>query len=165
MFWTLGYEGTSLQDLETATGLPKQTLYREFGSKQAMYLAALAAYERSEVSAAAREMDLHADPASAFAALFAMVLDGIEAEDDRRGCFLCNAAADRTGIDPLIDRHVREAMDRLRAVFTRHLGPHEDAGELGAVLLTGYVGIRILARTGIAMADLRAVAARLVALI
>ena len=44
-FWMHGYEATSMQDIEVATGLRKQSLYRLFGDKHAMYLAALWSYE------------------------------------------------------------------------------------------------------------------------
>jgi AcrR family transcriptional regulator len=45
VFWRQGYEGASMQDIEAATGLNKQSLYRIFPDKRAMYLAALERYE------------------------------------------------------------------------------------------------------------------------
>ena len=54
LFWLQGYEGTSLHDIERATGLAKQSLYREFGDKRGIYLAALRHYEQHEAAEAAR---------------------------------------------------------------------------------------------------------------
>lgn len=34
VFWTHGYEGASLQELEHATGLNKSSIYNTFGSKK-----------------------------------------------------------------------------------------------------------------------------------
>ena len=49
VFWAKGFEGTSMSDLETATGLRKGSLYAAFGDKRAMYLKALALYGRTAI--------------------------------------------------------------------------------------------------------------------
>lgn len=43
-FWEKGFAGTSLSDLEAATGLGRSSLYNAFGSKEALYERALEAY-------------------------------------------------------------------------------------------------------------------------
>lgn len=43
-FWTRGYEATSIEDLERATGLRRQSLYGAFGPKEAMYARAMDRY-------------------------------------------------------------------------------------------------------------------------
>ncbi|GIF76262.1 TetR/AcrR family transcriptional regulator [Asanoa siamensis] len=43
-FWERGYDGTSLTDLTSATGVGRQSLYLAFGDKQRLYLAALDRY-------------------------------------------------------------------------------------------------------------------------
>jgi AcrR family transcriptional regulator len=44
-FWTGGFLGTGIDDLEQATGLGRSSLYLAFGSKQALFQAAVAEYE------------------------------------------------------------------------------------------------------------------------
>ena len=53
VFWRQGYDGASMQDIEAATGLNKQSLYRIFPDKRAMYLAALERFEAIEFEKAA----------------------------------------------------------------------------------------------------------------
>jgi TetR/AcrR family transcriptional repressor of nem operon len=43
-FWARGYEATSIEDLERATGLRRQSLYGAFGPKEAMYARAMDRY-------------------------------------------------------------------------------------------------------------------------
>lgn len=43
-FWEKGFAGTSLSDLEVATGLGRSSLYNAFGSKEALYERALESY-------------------------------------------------------------------------------------------------------------------------
>ena len=47
VFWTLGFEGTSLNELMEATGLQKGSLYAAFGDKRALFEAALDRYRRT----------------------------------------------------------------------------------------------------------------------
>jgi len=44
VFWTKGYQGTSISDLVSATGLNKHSMYTEFGNKEGLYLECLNTY-------------------------------------------------------------------------------------------------------------------------
>ena len=44
LFWSQGYETTSLQDLLLATGLSKSSLYESFGNQQSLFEAAFTRY-------------------------------------------------------------------------------------------------------------------------
>jgi AcrR family transcriptional regulator len=45
-FWAKGYEGTTLADLQQATGLNKSSLYKAFGSKEELFRKAAERYDR-----------------------------------------------------------------------------------------------------------------------
>ena len=49
LFWSKGYEATSLADILAATGLSKSSLYASFGDKRALFLAAFDAYQRERM--------------------------------------------------------------------------------------------------------------------
>lgn len=157
-FWQHGYEGTSLQDLEKATGMPKQSLYREFSSKSGMYAATLAHYERHEVRTALALVNAQAEPMDGLRALFSSILAEAGQPDGRRGCFLCNAAVDRTGIDLEIGNRVQDALRRLRDAFAKSLALEKDQEHIADTLLAGYVGLRSLVRNDWPVGALRKVA-------
>jgi AcrR family transcriptional regulator len=46
LFWEKGYEGTSLRDLMEATRLTKSSLYKAFGSKEALFWRVVERYQR-----------------------------------------------------------------------------------------------------------------------
>ncbi|HEY4316581.1 MAG TPA: TetR/AcrR family transcriptional regulator [Herbaspirillum sp.] len=46
VFWEKGYEGTSLSDLLDAMGLTKSSLYKAFGSKEALFWRVIERYQR-----------------------------------------------------------------------------------------------------------------------
>ena len=43
-FWAKGFEATTLNDLESATGLDRSSIYNSFGGKEGLYRSAAAAY-------------------------------------------------------------------------------------------------------------------------
>src|SRR5918995_3102443 len=70
VFWEKGFEGTSMSDLETATGLRKGSLYAAFGDKRAMYRKSVALYGRTATDESVA------------------VLTGVDAPERRIGKFL-----------------------------------------------------------------------------
>ena len=50
VFWSKGYEGTSLSDLTEAMGVTRPSLYAAFGNKEALFRKALDLYEREKLA-------------------------------------------------------------------------------------------------------------------
>jgi AcrR family transcriptional regulator len=50
VFWTKGYDGTSLTDLTEAMGITRPSLYAAFGNKEALFRKALELYEREKLA-------------------------------------------------------------------------------------------------------------------
>ena len=156
VFWREGYEGASMHDIEAATGLNKQSLYRIFDDKRAMYLAALHRYDEQEVRAAADILGRGGSPRAAFRQLFDAVLAPVINGGDRRGCFLCNASADQAQLDQETKKFVAGAVERVRNAFEGALAasPHyarkpKARAALAAKLLAGYFGLRVMVRANI----------------
>src|SRR5215216_1427212 len=49
VFWSKGYEGTSLNDLTEAMGITRPSLYAAFGNKETLFRKALDLYEREKL--------------------------------------------------------------------------------------------------------------------
>ena len=49
VFWSQGYEGTSLNDLTEAMGITRPSLYAAFGNKEALFRKALDLYQREKL--------------------------------------------------------------------------------------------------------------------
>ncbi|MCY1125819.1 TetR/AcrR family transcriptional regulator [Frigidibacter sp. RF13] len=154
IFWARGFDATSMQDIEVATGLKKQSLYRLFGDKHSMYLAALRTYEDCVVAEAERILGQTPGPARArFAALLDWVIRSASDAGDMRGCFLANASAEASAADPETAEVLAEMSGRMAAAFDGALSAdaryRDDAGLRRARmrhLLAAYVGLRILVK-------------------
>ena len=57
VFWTKGYEGTSLNDLTEAMGITRPSLYAAFGNKESLFRKALDLYEREKLAYIRKALD------------------------------------------------------------------------------------------------------------
>lgn len=155
LFWEHGYEATGLSDIIAATGMGKASLYSAFGNKKSLYLKALAHYEKLVVDAAvlvlrSREMQ----PLERIDAFLSSAVAAVRDHQDRRGCFLCNASADRAALDPDTASQVRRGYDKMRAAIAdslREAFPAQPEAVIAAhaqLVLTVYSGLRIMSRAG-----------------
>lgn len=153
VFWAKGFEGTSMSDLEAATGLRRGSLYAAFGDKHAMYLRALALYGRTVIDKAERQLAGSDAPERRIERFLQSAIDAVAVENDRRGCFLCNASIDQAALDPETRRSVNGSLERLRHVLEEalaELGQTDDDARRAAAqhLLSVYFGLQVMARAG-----------------
>lgn len=175
LFWRQGYEGTSYAELMAATGLGKGSLYAAFGDKRALYLETLSLYIGREVAIAVDllrgETDGRTQPAAKRLHTFlSFPIAAVEKNDDRRGCFLCNAAIEQAPEDPEVGAVVSEGMGRMRNaldVAVKQLAAEAGRDTPAAIgtpkartaiadqLLALYFGLRVMARGGLPVSQLK----------
>lgn len=157
VFWRQGYEATSYEDLMRASGLGKGSLYAAFGDKRALYLKALAGYIDTEIGAlSAILLDDRRSGPDRIRALFDEVVQTVEVSNDRRGCFLCNAAIDRAAHDPDVGKLVAEALDAARAAVGAAIKACGPVKANADGVLAAFLGMRVLAKSGADLASLKA---------
>lgn len=156
VFWTYGYEGASLPNLLNGMGITRGSLYKAFTDKKSLFLNILHRYDKAEVEKASillsnTEIE---DGLHRIEQLFASILQTVE-KDDNRGCLLCSAAAGPAHEDKEIAEVVHSLLAKMKSGFeaalkqsTRHSELSEaKLSQLSDLLLTQYVGLRILSRS------------------
>lgn len=130
LLWRQGYDGTSIDDLVSATGLSPSSLYATFGSKQGVLQAALDRYDR--------DMD----------AVLGPLAEGSEGIDDvlgflsrirpfvaspgSPGCFMVNTTTEVSPHDTDIAERTRRYHDRIRSSLQAALARAATRGEIDA---------------------------------
>jgi TetR/AcrR family transcriptional repressor of nem operon len=147
VFWTRGFEHTSLDDLCAATGLGRSSLYAAFGDKRTLYLKALARYEERSVARIAKAFEGR-PLRQGLEAFLAGLIDDIVAGPGRSGCFIGNCAAELARLDRSAAARVRASLERLEAAFRRVLEKHPvpDAGAVARFLTAGVQGLRLVGK-------------------
>lgn len=101
VFWNLGYDAASLDDIAAATGLNRPSLYAAFGDKHALYMAALGQTREGAVAAMRAMMGRQGQLREVLGDLFAAAIGAYVAGDvGQRGCFIIGTAVTPSVDDP-----------------------------------------------------------------
>lgn len=168
LFWTKGYEATSLDDLCEVTGLSRSSLYSVFGSKRSLLLRTVDRYVERRIPRLAEILAKPAPVRAAFAALLQVLIDQIVAGAGRKGCFLGNCAAELPRNDRVAHARVRQGLAQTEALFRaallrgRHRGelpPDCDVDAFARFFVAAFQGLRLIGKSNSDRAVLGDVAA------
>ncbi|MFI8520945.1 TetR/AcrR family transcriptional regulator [Streptomyces sp. NPDC085481] len=164
LFWRQGVASTGIQDIVTATGLNRSSLYATFGGKQQLYMAALERYvtDRSRPALGRLTEDERGLPAVTdfFAGLIETRCTG---EYARWGCMISNAhtGAENTDLKvrALLDRQHQRLRDAFHAALRTaqargQLAPGTDPAAGAEVLALVAYGVNLRSRAGASADDL-----------
>jgi TetR/AcrR family transcriptional repressor of nem operon len=168
LFWSKGYEATSLDDLCEVTGLSRSSLYATFGNKRSLLLQSVDRYVEQRNPRMAALLAQPLPIRDAFAALAGQFIDQIVSGPGRRGCFLGNCAAELPRSDRAALARVRRALESTAATFRDALARAKARGELRAdvdvdalarFLTAGFQGLRLVGKVDPSRAVLEDIAA------
>lgn len=128
LFWKKGYSGCSMEELVQATGASRYRFYEYFGSKRALFLAALDYYHayhfQPPLSIIADE-DAGLDEIKAF---FARRTLHACSEQGRYGCMIFNSFSDPGAFDLDVALQLRSYRNPLLTLFIKALQNGQTAG-------------------------------------
>ena len=119
-FWELGYRATSMEDLEKASRLHKQSLYGAFGDKHALFLQGLRLYRMQTLEQIRALTGRAKSPLDALTGLLRYALKPAASKGCPSGCLMANSALELGSKD-------REAAAEVRLLFR---GMEQILGEL-----------------------------------
>jgi TetR/AcrR family transcriptional repressor of nem operon len=166
-FWARGYRATSLDDLCTATGLSRSSLYAAFGGKRALLHRSLDLYEEQGIARITAKLSRPVPVRDAIAGFIDDLIDGIVTGPGRRGCFIGNCAAELARGDPATAARVRRSLARIETAFAEALGRARARGELSSkadveslarFIVAGIQGMRLVGKANPDRATLRNIA-------
>lgn len=131
VFWTRGYEGTSIQDLVANMGINRQSIYDTFGDKHALFLQALDRYREMQTRTVFATLDRPGSVKKNVRLLFEEALELALSEEGRRGCFVANATAELAGRCKETALRTGNSLALAEKTFQRALVRGTEEGELG----------------------------------
>lgn len=156
VFWTRGYEATSLQHLVTATGVNRASLYATYHDKHTLFLASLERYEQEYRRRLMATLERTAPGLSAIRSVFQTFVDLAVNSGDRKGCFLTNTALECAAHDPKVARIVARGQAEMEQFFARMITVGQTRGEIPSTvtppatasgLLAALLGLLVLVRS------------------
>lgn len=131
-FWSHGYEATSMQDLVTATGINRASIYATYGDKRALFLTALRKYDGEIRRRMLAELAETTPPAEAIASVFDKFISQTSVPQGNWGCFLVNTALELAAHDGEIAELVNAAHDEIEAFFLAMIRKGQQSGAFAA---------------------------------
>jgi TetR/AcrR family transcriptional repressor of nem operon len=158
VFWSQGYEATTLQDLLKAMGLSKSSFYQTFGGKKELFLRCISRY-REKISQGLADLLESSDSGRSFIErmLLNSAAEARRANETRRGCLLMNTAAECAQKDSDIAERVASGFEGLRVILCRAVRQGQAEGEitqeleaeaLASYLISSLGGIKTVVKGG-----------------
>ena len=145
VFHTRGFNGSSVQDIVDAAGVPKGSFYNHFASKEALGIEVVRAYSRlvGAYVAEAGADDIFSGegtPLERIRRYFEAVIEQNVSCGVRKGCLLGNFATELAPHSTEIASAVTEALDNWSAAVSQALEQAQEAGQLARSVDVGALG-------------------------
>ncbi|MEV6205462.1 TetR family transcriptional regulator C-terminal domain-containing protein [Streptomyces sp. NPDC051771] len=137
-FHLRGFNGTGIQDIARAAGVPKGSVYNHFASKEDLAAEVLERYAASRDLA--RLDDGTLDPLPRLRAHFAYLADDLERFSFERGCLFGNFGAELSNQSDLLRDRVETGLATWTEAVVRVLGEARAAGDLTGPLAPERLG-------------------------
>jgi TetR/AcrR family transcriptional regulator, transcriptional repressor for nem operon len=154
-FWSRGFEATSVRDLAGCMGIAGPSLYNAFGGKRGLFTAALDHYCSRSMRERIARLQASTKGAGAIEAFFRDVIEKSLLDEERKGCFLVNAALEVAPHDARLAEAISSYVTEIKGFFRQHIEQAQACGETSRAidpelfachLLSVLWGIRVLAR-------------------
>ena len=163
-FWAEGYDAASIDRLCRATGMPRASLYQDFGGKEGLFLAAIAHYVDTRIGPLADALGPRGTLEADLSAFFVEVVALATGDSQTPGCLISCVLAEVAGANDTfrleLDRRFTALEDRIAQRFEHALasGAVTDKRALAGMLAAVARGIMLRARSGARAQDLDKIA-------
>ena len=156
LFWKQGYHNTGMSDLLNHMEIQRQSFYNTFGSKENVFLEAVALYTHNTLNEITNALNAPGNPLDNVRQVFGMWHQMVEGETPF-GCMLGNSIAEFGLNHPEISGLLKAKFDRLeeafRQAFTRAIDEGlipdtKDAEAMAKSLMAMGQGMSLLSRLG-----------------
>jgi len=156
-FWEKGYEATSMQDLQNAMGIKRQSLYDTFGSKHELFMSSLRYYHEHVIGRNLFQLTTASSPKKAIHDYFEQRLSDIDDPNIIKGCLLTNSATELGLWDDAVKVQIKSMLEGMEDIFFTAIKRAQDLGEvntdkdaklLAIQLVNNAQGLFVMAKSG-----------------
>jgi len=167
VFRERGYHATSVGDLSDATGLTAGSLYKAFGDKRGVFLAAFDHYVTARHAELRHRLDKHANAREKIRAILHFYAESSHGSEGRRGCLVVSSATALATFDSEIATRIEAAMLRTETMLRELLQQGQKDGSIAREihvramarsLLALLQGFRLIGKSGRTQRDMLAAA-------
>lgn len=157
LFWSKGYEATSLQDLLNAMALSKSSFYQAFGGKHPLFEQCINRY-RDKLATQMLDRLRRAKSGKAFIeeSLYSLA-EEVRCSEQPRGCLIMNSATEFAQRDPVVAELIAQGTEKFTNVFLAAVKRAQAEGDiplqknahaLARYLVSSISGLKTMAKAG-----------------
>jgi len=120
VFWTRGWQATSMADLAEATHVQRGSLYHAYGSKERLFQLAFDRYAARVLVESQQALEVLSAPL-ALKRFFDVSIASMTADIPARGCFTTKTAVEIDALGEPMQTRVRELLEQLERVIAAAL--------------------------------------------
>ncbi|TDL68648.1 TetR/AcrR family transcriptional regulator [Paenibacillus amylolyticus] len=156
-FWNKGFEASSLNDLTTAMGIQRPSLYAAFGDKKELFETALRRYTTQHAAQVRARLQQGSSVREAFRGLFEHIGAEGSVTEPSHGCFCINTMVELAPHDPKFAVLTREHQMYLGVLFKETIERGQQSGELSTdmnanavaqSIVVSMIGLTVLMKSG-----------------
>ena len=157
VFWAQGFEATSMQDLVSAMGVNRASMYQTYGNKAELFIAALDQYIDSSLVMIKEALEAKGSPLANLSNLFKRLLTH-SAETNMSGCLIGNTAVELGPHNPAAAEKVRNFWTEFekvfkstlqRAIAQNELSEDKDTEHLASFINSTFQGLLIKTKVSV----------------
>ena len=149
LFWSKGYQATSLAHLVAAMGISRSSLYAAYGDKRGVFIECLDLFAVRSIETL-RRAQAQQPPLAALRTFFTQTLSEEAGDRWAWGCMLVNTVLELADVDEDLCDHARRRLAEVEAAFEACLKDTgcgaAKAAELSAFLMVVNEGLRVSSR-------------------
>jgi AcrR family transcriptional regulator len=167
VFWRKGLHDATMQDLATATGVQRGSLYNAYGDKEEIFLRAFDQYAGQFLETAGRAL-ADGDVAGRLQKFFDVIIVNMTSGSPARGCLTTRTALDAAISSAPVRERVQNVLGQLEQIVSKAIAsapgkaPAIDATRLARVVVTFTRGLAVMERAGYGRKQLKEAAATFV---
>jgi TetR/AcrR family transcriptional repressor of nem operon len=155
LFWSRGYQATSIRHLVDRMGIQRGSLYGAFGDKRGLFFAAIERYDRVMTAALLATLDAPGSGLAAIRRFFRLKVEAAQERGRPRGCLVTNSATELASRDRGTASRIGGTLGRIEAAFHRavvraqkagEIDPARDARALARFLTSSAQGLSVMAK-------------------
>ncbi len=130
LFWSNGYDATSLSDLLDVMELSKSSFYQSFGNKKQLYQQCLHQYRNQVSKKLLADLDKAVSAMDFLEDLFVSISRKANTPKGRRGCLIMNSASAKAPFDQEIGKIVSDGAQQFEKIFYKAIKRAQKEGDI-----------------------------------
>ncbi len=156
IFWSRGYNATSMEDLVSGLGISRSSLYDTYVDKHTLFIKALKNYNQLNHLKIQEIINRNGPAKETMRILIEMVTTGISSGKKQTGCLMVNAEVEVAPFDKEVNKLVCRNYEELEELFYQviekgkkkgEIKTRQDTKSLARFILNAVKGMQVTAKT------------------